>query len=334
MADTRKNASYNKRAPRHRSRASAKPVKGVYTWDEAVSRFLAYLNGQAEASPVTYDHYRRNLARFAVWWDRNRKDQILDLAAIQTSDVRDWRDHLRVEVLEPGTPRERLRKAASVNTYVAALKSLLTWAEDSGVLTKAPETPRRVKAQKLVYKALPRTDHNRFVRAVEGKRNKRDLAIVLVLLDGGLRVAELCALLWRDISLSARKVDLLVWHGKGDKQRVVPLSNRARRALLELRGDGKGPGEPVFQSRKSHKGGSMTARAVQLMLDKYAGPLGLSVSPHVLRHTCAKDMLDRGNPITAVQQILGHGSIVTTLGYCTSSPEDLRRAVERFAVDD
>jgi integrase/recombinase XerC len=250
----------------------------VSTWDEAVSQFLAYLNLQAEASPVTYDHYRRNLARFAVWWERNRKDQILDVAAIQTSDIRDWRDHLRVEVLEPGTPRERLRKAGSVNTYVAAIKSLLTWAEDSGVLAKAPETPKRVKTQKLVYKALPRTDHNRFVRAVEGKRNKRDLAIVLVFLDGGLRVAELCALLWRDISLSDRKVDLLVWHGKGDKQRTVPLSNRARKALLTLRGDGKGASEPVFQSRKSHKGGSMTPRAAAHagQVRQAFGPVGQS----------------------------------------------------------
>ena len=322
MADRRKSASYNKTS----SRRLPKPTAAA-TWDQVMVQFLAYLNGPAEASRVTADHYRRDLAKFAKWWERNRKDQILEPAVILGSDVMAWKDHLRTEVLDRG----QQRKGITVNTMMSALKSFLAWAETAGLIAEMPPWPKRVKGEKPPYKAVSRKDQLGLLRAVEGKRIKRDLALVLVLLDGGPRVAELCALEWRDVKLSDRIAELYIRHGKGDKERLVPLSNRARRALLELRGDGKPPNEPVFKSRKL---GPMTPRAVGLLLDRYARPLGISISPHCLRHTFALDSLARGNKLTAVQAILGHQSVTTTLGYDRSSPEDLRRAVEREHDDD
>lgn len=328
MAHPKKSATYNKRGGKLRPKATVSRRKTAPdNWAEAVKQFTAHLNGPAEASRLTIDHYGRDLEKFAEWWDANRKDQLLSPGAILGSDIREWRDWLRTELIEPGTPRERIRKASSVNTLMAPLKSLLLWAADTGLISEPPVMPKRVKAVKPVYKAVPRPEQKRLLRAIEGKRVKRDLALTLVLLDGGLRIAELCALLWRDVALSARQAGLYVWHGKGDKQREVPLSNRARKALLEHRGSQRPPDEPVFTSRKG--GGAMTPRAVQFMLRRYAKPLGIRVSPHMLRHSYATDALDRGNQVPAVQAILGHRSPMTTLGYCTASPENLRRAVER-----
>jgi site-specific recombinase XerD len=82
----------------------------------------------------------------------------------------------------------------------------------------------------------------------------------------------------------------------------------------------------VFVSRL---GKAMTPRSIQLLLDRYATPLGMSISPHCLRHTFALDSLARGNKLTAVQAILGHQSVTTTLSYDRASPDDLSRAVER-----
>jgi len=85
--------------------------------------------------------------------------------------------------------------------------------------------------------------------------------------------------------------------------------------------------------RRMQDSRSVPPRAVEFLLTGYARPLGLSVSPHMLRHSCAKDKWDRGVPPPAIQVIMVHESGVTTMRYGTSSPEDLRRAVERDVED-
>ena len=296
------------------------------TWDQAVERFEEHLIGPAERSPLTLDRYRRDIKSFKAWWGKNRAEHPLHPSAIQGSDLLAWKDHLRTEVLHRGTDREKQRKGITVNTMLSAIRSFMLWSQESGLITGLPPWPKRVKREKPPYKAIGRNDQNRLLRAIEGKRIKRDMAVFLVLLDGGPRVAELCGLEWRDVLFTHQAAQLMIRHGKGDKERLIPLSNRARLALLALRGDVKPPGEPVFLSRL---GTAMTPRAIQLLLDRYATPLGMSISPHCLRHTFALDALARGAKQTAVQAILGHQNIATTLGYDRAGPEDLSRAVER-----
>jgi integrase/recombinase XerC len=253
-------------------------------------------------------------------------------AAITDSDLRDWKEHLRSEPLDSDG---RTRKPAAINAKLAAMRSFLGWAQDAGILAHVPTVPKRVKAARPAYKALPRAEQNKLLRAIEFGRVKRDYALVLVLLDCGLRVSELCQLRWRDVEISDRKGDLAIWEGKGRKHRSVPIGKRCRAALRAIRPAGVDPAEPVFKSRKgADKARPLTPRAVQLLLAKYGRTCGVKASPHLFRHSCAKDMLDRGNQVTAVRAILGHESVNTTLGYLTSSPEDLRKAVERDGEDD
>jgi integrase/recombinase XerC len=319
-----KRIAYNKTR-----RKTPKKTSDSLTWDEAVKRFLSHLSGPGEAARYTRQHYERDLDRFKDWWksDAARQDVTLELAGLVASDLKDYRDFLRTELVRVGTPQQRLRKASTVNTILAAVKSFLAWAQDTGLVEDAPTMPKRVKSARPVYKAVPIPDQKRLVRAIERGRNKRDLAIVMVLLDGGLRVAELCSLLWRDVKLVRGSSEIYVWHGKGDKQRSVVLSSRARLALVALAELGKVPDEPVFKSRKG--GAALQPRGVQDILNKYARGLGLHISPHQLRHSFATDALARGNQIPAVQATLGHRSSATTLMYATSSPADLRRVVER-----
>ena len=309
-------------------------VKPTLAWSEAVKRFMIHLNGPGEASRYTIGHYQRDLDRFAAWWTNDPPRLMIPLvpSELVASDVKDYRDFLRTELVRKGTPHERLRKAATVNAITSALKSFLVWCEESHLIEEAPPMPKRVKSTKPVYKAVPIPDQKRLLRAIERGRNKRDLAIVLVLLDGGLRVAELCSLLWRDIRLVRGSSEIYVWHGKGDKQRSVALSSRARLALLALAELGQVPDEPVFKSRKG--GVAMKPRGVQDILNKYARAVKLHISPHQLRHSFATDALARGNQIPAVQATLGHRSPATTLMYATSSPADLRRVVERESQEE
>ena len=148
------------------------------------------LVGPAEASRYTVDHYRRDLEKFAAWWKASERDDQLSPGAILESDLRDWRDHLRAEEIDQGTPRERTRKAAAVNAVLSAIKSFMAWCETAGILANLPAMPKRVKSARPVYKAVPLIDQKRFRWAVERKGKKRDMALLLVLLDGGLRVAE------------------------------------------------------------------------------------------------------------------------------------------------
>ncbi len=302
-----------------------KPPKPI-AWQAATTQFAAYLDGPAERSKLTWDHYRRDLDNFRSWWEVHREDHDLEPAAILASDILAWKDHLRTEVLCKGTDRQRQRKGITVNTMMSGLKSFLIWAHGAGIVADMPPWPKRVRREKPRYKAIGDKEQKKLLRAIESKRNKRDMAVVLVLLDGGPRVAELCALEWRDMQLSASMAEVSIRHGKGDKERTFGLSKRARLALLELRGKSKPPGDPVFVSRL---GTAMTPRSIQHLLDRYATPLGMSLSPHMLRHTYAIDALARGTKLTAVQAVLGHQSVTTTLGYDRASPEDLRRAVER-----
>ncbi len=300
------------------------------TWKKATDQFKEYLVGPAERSPLTLDRYRRDLSAFETWWKENRKDHSLHPAAIQGSDLLAWKNHLRSEVLHKGTDRQHQRKGITVNTAFSALKSFLLWSKGIDLITELPPWPKRVTREKPPYKAIDDRDQKRLLRAIEAKRIKRDMAVFLVLLDSGPRVAELCGMEWRDVLFSHQKATIYIRHGKGDKEREIPLSNRARLALLDLRGKSKPPGEPVFMSRL---GKAMTPRSIQLLLDRYATPLGMSISPHCLRHTFTRDSLSRGAKVTAVQAILGHQSVMTTYGYDRANPDDLQRAVEREHED-
>lgn len=307
-------------------RGAARPV----SWEEALRRYQLHLVTAVEASPLTLKRYQWSLDHFAAWWRSRPGVEDLAPAAILASDLRDYRDALRQERLWPGTARERPRKAAAINTLLAPLRAFLLWCREAGMLAEPPDFPRRVKAQPPGRQALAPADQRRLLRALEQGRSRRDLALVLVLLDAGLRVAELCALKWRDICLVRGRAELAIWHGKGDKQAAVPLSTRCRRALLELQqADAPGGDDPVFRSRKGGRG--LTPRGVQDLLARYArrGGCAARVHPHQLRHTCASDMLSRGHQIPVVQAVLRHASYHTTMQYLHTTAEQIRAAVER-----
>lgn len=129
-------------------------------------------------------------------------------------------------------------------------------------------------------------------RIVEKGKNIRDIAIIKLLLNTGLRVSELCDLTWINIKISPKKGHLKVNHGKGSKRREVPLNKDARKALQDLGyNQHKGSLENVFIGQR----GAMTPRGVESMLKKYVLHTDLeAISPHQLRHTFCKNLIDAG----------------------------------------
>jgi len=156
----------------------------------------------------------------------------------------------------------------------------------------------------------------------------RDYALVCVLAYAGLRVAEACALTWADISEDR----LLVRHGKGDKERYVPLAPRLRAALADLdrREIPVLRHSPVFLSRLRRP---LSVRAAQHIIERLCLAAGIDrelAHPHSLRHTAATMLLRRTGNIRLVQRFLGHASIGTTEIYTHVVFDDLAEAVERL----
>jgi site-specific recombinase XerD len=212
---------------------------------------------------------------------------------------------------------------------LAALRKFFLWAQATGRITELPTaTVKGVPAAPRSPKSLPKRDVDRLIREAQ-KGNTRNLAIVQLLRHTGLRVGELCALRLSDIRTSERKGSVLVRSGKGDKDRTVPLNHDVREALeayLKVRPEAAD--DHLFLGQR---GEPLQTDGVQLIVRKLARRAGLEqVTPHVLRHSFAKHVLDAGEDLATVSRLLGHERLETTAIYTEPTARDLEEAVARL----
>ena len=318
----------------------ARVVKtGAASWEKTIDNFITHLE-DTERSAHTTHHYRDDLMAFNKWYLSLGPDPgRLDPGQITDEVLRQWKRHLRDQVLTEKTGRTYKRKPASINAKLAAMRSFLRWASYTGLVKTMPETPRRERIGRHTVKSLDRKEQNRLLRVAAESYARRDHPLVVVLLELGLRVAELVALVWSDVHLTDRKGTFTVREGKGRKPRgPFRMSADAVSAFKTLRGldPQAGPSDQVFRSqRKSRKGRKtpLTIRGVQNLIGRLAQRAGLpGLSPHWMRHTCALNMFKRleGNPRAAVivRDYLGHSDVATTLNhYASSSERDFEQAV-------
>jgi len=166
-------------------------------------------------------------------------------------------------------------------------------------------------------------------------RALRDRAIVETLYATGVRISELVGLDRRDLDVDDGLVRVL---GKGSKERIVPVGRSARDALTAYLADGRpqlarpdrsppGGGEAVILNVRGGRLSRQSCWKIVRTAGERAG-VGGRLSPHVLRHSCATHMLERGADIRVVQELLGHASLSTTQVYTKVSPERLRAVYE------
>jgi len=273
-----------------------------------------------EASPRTIASYQSDLASFARWYTETNAEPF-SAKVTTTTDVRDYK--ARLIAVEHRAP-------ATVNRRLAALRKFFTWAKGDGRVTELPtDLVKGVPAAPRAPKSLDKREVDRLIRMAERGGKKRDLAVLMLLRHTGLRVGELCALRLADIEMSDRKGTVIVRSGKGNKYRVVPLNADVRRALgqyLTVR-----PRVSDDHFFLSQKGGGVHSQAVQRIVEKYARQAGLEdVSPHTLRHSFAKQLLDEGVDLVTVSALLGHERLETTAIYTQPGPRDFERAVQKL----
>lgn len=287
--------------------------------------FEEYLQGK-DLSDRTVADYVQDLKTFTEWFhQRNNED--LSLAALTSIDIRDYRAWL----LKCG------RAPASINRQLAAIRAYGNWGVTSKTVEANPAAVvRGVRQQARAPKWLDKQQQSKLIREVEKDKSlartdparwaaSRNLAIIMALLHTGLRVSELIDLTTDDIHLAPRSGSVKVT-GKGTKVRQVPLNVHARNALVEWLEMAAYPLEfiahPFLLSRQ----------AVHKIVAEYGRRAEVPASPHILRHTFAKNLVDAGVPLDQVAMLLGHARLETTRIYTMPGELDLQRAVERLEM--
>ena len=279
---------------------------------------------ESERSAYTIKNYLCDLDGFAVWLKSKGNTEFAP-ELITPTDLREYKHYLD-ETLQ--------LKPQTINRKLSSLRSFLNWAGIEGYFSdnRLPHVPQPIKEQASAPKWLDRLSQHALCRIVEKGRKPRDIALVKLLLNTGLRVSELCALTWKDLKISPKKGRLSVNHGKGAKRRTIPLNQDARRVLVELGyHKQKGSDRRVFIGQR----GAMTPRGIESTLRKYVKKTDLEeVSPHQLRHTFCKNLIDAGVGLEKVAALAGHDNLETTRRYCTPSQQDLAAAVELIGEED
>jgi len=292
---------------------------------DQINQFLDYLEAEKGYSNNTLAAYQNDLNQFLVFLQNEAPDQ----RSRSWDDV--TRDHIVSYILEM---KEREYASSTVARKVAAVKSFFKFLESAGQiknnLAKDMETPR---AEKHLPATISAEAVDRLLAAPAGDApaSQRDRAMLELLYATGLRVSELVALNVSDVDIDEGTVRCM---GKGKKERVLPVYDRAREAL----GDYVAHGRPKLLGEHNgetalflnRRGTRLTRQGLWLIIKHYVEEVGIeeNVTPHTLRHSFATHMLRGGADLRSVQQMLGHANISTTQIYTQVTPDRMREVYD------
>lgn len=280
-----------------------------------IKDYLDYLEIEKNRSIKTRVSYERYLKRFLEYSKISEPEQISqDL-------VREYRLWLNRQSLKKNTQ----------NYYLIALRNFLKYLAKRDVKTLSAD---KIELGKQSERQVVFLEENEVERLLDAPiAASRDRAILELLFSTGLRVSELCGLNRDSINLKSGEFSV---RGKGDKVRLVFLSDAARDALknyLEKRKDADGA-LFIRQTKNPAKTDNLrlTARSVERLVKFYAAKAGLTkkITPHSLRHSFATDLLMNGADIRSVQALLGHSNITTTQIYTHVTDKQLREVHQAF----
>jgi integrase/recombinase XerD len=278
--------------------------------------FLNYLQVEKGLARHTLESYRRDLSKLDEWASRNDKST----TELSRPDLRKWIAGLSRDGLAP----------ASVARAVSAVRGFYKFLMLDGHIKNHPAedlaTPQRFN---YLPKFLTEDEINRLFAApdISTEKGIRDRAMLEVMYASGLRVSELVNLKQSDINLLT---GLLVCHGKGSKERRVPLGKSAIHWLQQYCSVKASYGKPTAPHVFLNSGKPITRQLAWSVIKEHAEKAGIDkVSPHTLRHSFATHLLQHGADSRSVQALLGHSDISTTQIYTHMSDIHLRSAYNR-----
>lgn len=289
--------------------------------------FLEYLELERSRSQKTTENYHHYLKRFLEWSKISRPDQITNEL------IHSYRLHLNRLADEKGN----LLKRSTQNYHLIAIRSFLKYLAKRDIKSLASE---KIEIGKNPSNEIEFLDGGEVERLLEIASNEdlktlRDRAILELLFSAGLRVSELISINRDQINLERQEFSV---RGKGDKIRIVFISNTAKNAIEKYLGKRMDIDPALFirfSNKKSTEVGKtkrLTSRSIQRIVKFYAAKAGIvkDVHPHTLRHSFATDLLSNGADIRSVQTMLGHSSITTTQIYTHITNQQLKDIHKKF----
>lgn len=307
-------------------------------------QFLEYMEIERGSSLKTVRNYELYVTKFLEFAKISEPKDITD------DIVREFRLHLNRSpgLFVKGQARATMKKNTQ-NYYLIALRRFLKYLMKRGVTTLSPdrielakvgarhldlisveELKRLMKSPELVFASVKKDDPKAVARGE--LMMYRDIALFELFFSTGLRLAELCSLN-RDLDLSKDEFSI---RGKGEKIRVVFLSDEAKSAIKKYLAKRVDMEEAMFVSVVERQGKMgdprLTPRSIERIVKQHAINAGISrkVTPHVLRHSFATDLLSNGADIRSVQMMLGHANIATTQVYTHVTDKQLRDVHKKF----
>ncbi|MTE17219.1 site-specific tyrosine recombinase XerD [Nocardia aurantiaca] len=281
-----------------------------------IDAYLDHLAVERGAARNTLSAYRRDLGRYQHFLAGRGVET---LARVAESDIADYMISLRA-----GDAEHPALAASSAARALVAVRGLHRFATAEGITDAdvahpvKPPTPARRLPKALPYEQVSRLLEAAGGDLADGPRGLRDRALLELLYSTGARISELVGLDVDDIDVAERAV---VLHGKGGRQRMVPIGRPARAALDNYLVRGR----PALASHGrgnsalflNHRGGRLSRQSAWQVLQSAAERAGIAaqVSPHTLRHSFATHLLDGGADVRVVQELLGHASVTTTQIY-------------------
>jgi len=311
---------------------------------ELKTQFLEYIEIEKGRAVKTVTNYDRYLTLFL------KQTKITDPKDITNEKIREFRIWLN---RQPGAKTKIALRNSSQNAigsnmtkktqnyYLIALRVFLKFLTRRGITSMPADNIELAKVGERSIDVISQSELKRLLDSPNNikdpERRARDKAILELLFSTGLRVSELCSLN-NDLDLHLDEFSI---RGKGGKIRVVFLSDEAKRSVREYLTLRKDMSDALFvkvedEKNNGRKGadpdGGLTSRSIERIVKKYATLAGITkkVTPHVIRHCFATDLLSNGADIRSVQMMLGHANIATTQIYTHVTDKHLRDVHKRF----
>ncbi|MEC3020340.1 tyrosine-type recombinase/integrase [Bacillus cereus] len=302
-----------------------------------MENYIKWLQEQGKR-PNTIKRYESTLQDFIKWYE-DTNDYQFKPENISTMDLNEWKQYLmEVAKTTRGKNKGKSLSVSTVATMIERLKPFFKYLVDTGKIQSDPGAfvkPPKIQNKNDV-KWLDRIERNRLLKYLEDQelieknpwKSYRNMAIVYVMLQSGLRVSEVSNLKLNDVEDGF----IYVRDGKGGKARKVPMNSDVAKVIEKWKKqrDIKGFESPfLFLSQKK---GPLSVVGIENIFKTIRKNTGLEqLTPHVLRHTFGHDLIQKGIPISYVAELMGHSDMNTTRIYVTPGKQEKRNAVELLA---
>jgi site-specific recombinase XerD len=302
---------------------------------EHVSDFLEYLDIEKGLSNKSQETYGRFLKKFSDWVKSNNLEKLLPH---ELTEEHIWKYRVFLSQSFSRSTKEPIKRSTQ-NYYLISLRNLLNYFTSRDILALPAEKIQLAKEKRdKVVKFLNIDQLEKLLLAPNTKNitGLRDRAILETFFSTGMRIAELVSLNREQLQITPITKDLEISIvGKGSRIRTVYFSERTINALRDYLKTRKDKEKALFinyRGPRNQKGGRLSARAIENLVKKYSIMAGapITTTPHVLRHTFATDLLNKGVDIRTVQEFLGHRNIATTQIYTHVTDKRLRDIHRQF----